>query len=273
MPLFRATFDLRGWGCQAVAVPRALIDGSDIAWERAGEGPPLLFLHGSGTTMAVNTILRKPYERRFDVLTMDHRATGESQIPDRAFTVADCAADALALVDLAGWDTFRVWGMSFGGMVAQELAVTVPERIDRLALLCTSPGGAGGSSYPLHEGPPSETVIDTRFTPEWLADHPRDQLLLEVLAKRLEGKTAEVIRGEGMQLDARRHHDVWDRLDRITCPTLVAAGRYDGLAPPERSEAIASRIPKATLRLYEGGHVFVVQDRTAMEGIIDYLAR
>jgi len=254
-------------------VPRALINGNDIAWDRAGDGPPLLFLHGSGSTVASNVLLRRPFERHFDVLTLDYRASGESEIPTGAFTMADCAADALALTDLAGWDRFRVAGMSFGGMVAQELAVTVPERIERLALLCTSPGGDGGASFPLHEGPPPATVIDTRFRPEWLADHPRDQVLLEVLAKRSEGKTFDVIRGEGMQLAARRHHDVWDRLDRISCPTLVAAGRYDGLAPLANSEAIASRITGSTLRVYEGGHVFVIQDRSAMEGVIDFLAR
>jgi pimeloyl-ACP methyl ester carboxylesterase len=254
-------------------VPRALIDGIDIAWERAGSGPPLLFLHGSGTSMAVNGVLRRPLERHFDVLTLDHRATGASQIPERGFTMADCARDALALVDLAGWDRFRVLGMSFGGMVAQELAVTVPDRVERLALLCTSAGGAGGSSFPLHEGPPAPTVIDTRFTPAWLADHPRDRFLIEMLAKRAEGKSFDEIRGEGMQLDARRHHDVWDRLDRITCPTLVAAGRYDGLAPMANSEAIASRIDGSIVRVYEGGHIFLIQDRTSMEGVIDFLVR
>jgi pimeloyl-ACP methyl ester carboxylesterase len=254
-------------------VPRVLVNGIDLAWERAGEGPPLLFLHGSGSSMASNVALRRPFERRFDVLTMDHRATGESQIPVQGFTMADCAADALALADLAGWERFRVLGMSFGGMVALELAVTAPERIERLALLCTSAGGDGGSSFPLHEGPPSATVIDTRFTPEWLADHPRDRTLLEVLAKRAEGKSFDTIRGEGMQLAARRHHDVWDRLDRIACPTLVAAGCYDGLAPLANSEALAERITDATLRVYEGGHVFVVQDRAAMGGTMDFLAR
>jgi 3-oxoadipate enol-lactonase len=254
-------------------MPLAPVNGVDIAWERNGEGPPLIFLHGTGSTVASNVMLRRPFERHFDVLTFDHRATGESEIPIGPFTMADCADDVLALADLAGWDQFRLLGISFGGMVAQEVAVTAPERVERLALLCTSPGGEGGSSYALHEGPPSPTVIDTRFTPEWLADHPRHRLLLEVLAKRAEGKSFDVIRGEGMQLDARRHHDVWDRLDRITCPTLVAAGRYDALAPPANSEAIASRIPGATLRYYEGGHVFVIQDRAAMRSVMDFLLR
>lgn len=254
-------------------MPRALVHGIDIAWERLGEGPPLVFLHGSGSSMASNVLLRRPFERVFDVLTLDHRATGESQIPTTGFTMADCAADVLALADLAGWERFRLIGISFGGMVAQEVAVTAPERVERLALLCTSAGGGGGSSFPLHESPPSPTVVDTRFTPAWLADHPRDRALLEVLAKRAEGKDYDTIRGEGMQLDARRHHDVWDRLDRIACPTLVAAGRYDGLAPLANSEAIASRIAGSTLRVYEGGHVFVVQDRAALGGAIDFLRR
>ncbi len=65
--------------------------------------------------------------------------------------MADYAADALALLDAVGWDTCRVVGVSFGGMVAQELAVTAPERVERLALCCTSPGGVGGASYPLQE--------------------------------------------------------------------------------------------------------------------------
>ena len=66
--------------------------------------------------------------------------------------------------------------------------------------------------------------------------------------------------GEHEQLQARRHHDVWDRLDRISCPTLVAAGRFDGIAPPANAEGIASRVPDAELRLYDGGHAFIAQD-------------
>ena len=65
---------------------------------------------------------------------------------------------------------------------------------------------------------------------------------------------------------------MWERLPKITAPTLVAGGRYDGIAPPANSEAIASQIPGATLRLYEGGHLFFVQDRTAMPDIVSFLA-
>jgi 3-oxoadipate enol-lactonase len=64
---------------------------------------------------------------------------------------------------------------------------------------------------------------------------------------------------------------VTDRLGVISCPTLVASGRYDGIAPVANGEAIATRVPDATLRVYEGGHAFFVQDRSALPEILDFL--
>ena len=176
-----------------------------------------------------------------------------------------------------------MFGVSFGGMVAQELAVTWPERVARLALACTSPGGPDASSYPLHELDrlsPAEraermlTVVDSRFSAEWFADHPADRGLVEMQAERAtQPKTDEQRRGERGQLEARRHHDVCDRLGRITSPTLVASGRYDGIAPPANGERIVAGIGAlAELRLYEGGHLFFVQDPAALPDITGFLA-
>jgi 3-oxoadipate enol-lactonase len=64
---------------------------------------------------------------------------------------------------------------------------------------------------------------------------------------------------------------VFDRLPAITCPTLVACGRYDGIAPPENAKAIAGQIPGADLREYEGGHAFFVQDPAAIPDVIGFL--
>src|SRR5262249_53405098 len=156
--------------------------------------------------------------------------------------------DAAALLDHAGWEQANVVGVSFGGMVAQELAVTYPGRIERLALMCTSPGGGGGASSPRHElGTRSERAPggsrtpapDTRFTPEWLDEQPGDRALAEMMAaRRSSEKSADQLRGEAEQLAARSRHDVCDRLGNITCPTLVASGRFDGIAPPSNGEAI-----------------------------------
>ena len=84
--------------------------------------------------------------------------------------------------------------------------------------------------------------------------------------------TAEQRRGEVEQLGARRHHDVWDRLPAVRCPTLVASGRYDGIAPLPNGEGIASRIPGAELRVYEGGHAFFAQDPAALPDVLAFLA-
>jgi 3-oxoadipate enol-lactonase len=85
-------------------------------------------------------------------------------------------------------------------------------------------------------------------------------------------KSAEVIRGERLQLVARVGHDVADRLHMIPCPTFVTAGKFDGIAPPVNSEAIIERIPNATLSLYEGGHMFLAQDPTAIREIRTFLS-
>ena len=107
----------------------------------------------------------------------------------------------------------------------------------------------------------------------WLAEHPTDRGLADHMAGRGDrARSAEQRRGEELQLEARRHHDVFDRLGAVTCPTLVAAGRYDGTAPVENSEAIARMIPGAELRVYEGGHMFLLQDPSAIGDILDFLA-
>lgn len=195
--------------------------------------------------------------------------------------MADYARDALALMDHVGWKSCRVFGVSFGGMVAQELAVTAPSRVERLVLACTSPGGEGGASYPLHEltqlddetrSEKMVPLLDTRFTPEFLAVNPADRAFASLITnRRIVDRTAERRQGELDQLLARSKHNVADRLSQVTSPTLVAAGRYDGIAPLANSEEIAARVQSAELRVYEGGHAFFVQDQRSIPEILDYL--
>lgn len=263
-------------------MPIVVANGIEIYYERRGGGPRLLFFNGSGATLATSAPLIWSFADRFEVVAHDQRGLGRTSIPLGPYMMADYAADAAALLDHLGWTTCRVIGVSFGGMVAQEFAVTWPERVERLALVCTSPGGIGGASYPLHElatlplderGARGLRILDTRFTPEWLATHPNDQMLVEMMAARNSApKTDEQLRGETAQLDARRHHDVCGRLGTITCPTFVACGRYDGIAPLANGEWIASHIAGARLRVYDGGHAFFIQDATALPEIVGFLA-
>ena len=255
-------------------------DDISINYQITGAGPRVLFFNGSGATLKGSELLIRSLSKECEVLAHDQRGLGLTSIPDGPYTMAQYAADAAALLDHVGWETCAVVGISFGGMVAQEFAVTFPERVERLALLCTSPGGAGGSSYPLHElGALSAeertakmpTLSDTRFTAEWLASHPADAQMMSMRNDQAV-KSADVIRGELLQLDARIGHDVANRLHLITCPTFVTAGKFDGIAPPVNSEAIVERVSDATMSLYEGGHMFVAQDPTAIREIRTFLS-
>ncbi|MEO5724535.1 MAG: alpha/beta hydrolase, partial [Ilumatobacteraceae bacterium] len=152
----------------------------EIYYERRGEGPPLLLFNGSGASVESSALLIDRLALHFEVLVHDQRGLGRTSVPHSAsaVTMGHYAADAAALLDHVGWTSCRVFGISFGGMVALEFAVTHPARVERLALVATSPGGEGGSSYPLHllaEMPPQERAfvslrnLDTRFTPSWLS--------------------------------------------------------------------------------------------------------
>lgn len=260
----------------------ARLNGIDVYYEQRGSGPRLLFLNGSGSSIESSGVIIDGLATGFEVLVHDQRGLGRTEVPSTAATMADYATDAKALLDHVGWSSCRVVGISFGGMVAQELAVTWPGLVERLALLCTSPGGEGGSSYPLHELgelPDDEAaakavqLLDTRFSPEWLASHPKDRGLVEYFAEQTGApKTDAARRGAAVQLGARRDHDVCARLGAITCPTFVAAGRFDGIAPVANSQAIVDRVPGAELRVYDGGHAFLVQDARAFPDVLGFLA-
>ena len=255
-------------------------DDISINYQITGSGPRLLFFNGSGATLKGSELLIRSLSKECEVLAHDQRGLGLTSIPEGPYTMAQYATDAAALLDHVGWKTCSVVGISFGGMVAQEFAVTFPQRVERLALLCTSAGGSASSSYPLHElgalsvderASKMATLSDTRFTPEWLASHPSDAQLMSMRGESTT-KSADVIRGERLQLAARADHDVANRLHLISCPTFVAAGKFDGIAPPVNSEAIAERISGATMSVYEGGHMFLAQDPTAIREIRPFLS-
>jgi pimeloyl-ACP methyl ester carboxylesterase len=262
-------------------VPTVHANRIDIYYEQRGSGPRLLYFQGSGQTLAKSGMMVDGFAKQFDVVAHDQRGLGQTEIPPGPYEMADYAADAAALLDAVGWDSCRAVGTSFGGMVAQELAVTWPERVERLALVCTSPGGTY-ASYPLHtlaDLPPDEakalgaTLLDSRFTPDWLAEHDDDRALVEMITTMQGAPSSdEARRGELAQLDARSRLDVLDRLPAISCPTFIAAGRYDMIAPPANSEAIAARVADSQLRLYEGGHVFFLQDPRAIPDVLEFLA-
>lgn len=255
--------------------------GVTLCVARKGVGPPLLALTGTGGDLRApsgRVFLDSPYlNRAFEVVSFDHRALGRSSGPAGKYAMADYADDAAALLDTLGWHTpVRVLGASFGGMVAMMLAIRRPERVGRLALLCSSPGGAL-PSFPLQEWmelPPEDAALnlakrlDTR--PEMRDTNVR------VFAQSLTRGEQRVRKSAGhqRQLLARAEHDCYATLGAIKMPTLISGARHDGIAPLEAQYFMHAAIPGSELQLYDGGHFYFVADSgAALQGAAEFLLR
>ena len=255
------------------------LDEATICYERAGAGPPLLHVGGSGGDLRrAPSPLAWPGAERFDQVVYDHRGLGRSRAadPDAQPSMADFAADALALVDHLGWERFALLGISFGGMVAQEVAIRARERVARLVLACTSSGGAGGASAPLHAiaslPAPQRTARMVELIDARTREDPALRASLTALVEERGEPDQRLAQANARQLEARRHHDTWDRLGDIRAPTLVAAGRHDGIAPLRNARGLAARIAGARFEVFEGGHSFLAQDARAWPLVAEFLA-
>jgi 3-oxoadipate enol-lactonase len=257
-------------------MPFAALADVDLYFEERGDGPALLYVGGTGSDLRVPpSPLGWPIMKGFRAIAFDHRGLGQSKPhdPDLQPTMADFAEDALQLLEALNVERFSLVGVSFGGMVALEIALRANERLDRLVLLCTSSGGAGGSSAPLHEvyrlEPPQRDAALRALTDLRVDSDPEVTAFFELMAKN----RGPVIVTEGLlrQLDARAGHDTWDRLGALTVPTLIAAGRFDPMAPLANSIALNTAILGSELRTYDGGHPFFFQDRQAFHDIAEFL--
>lgn len=260
----------------------ARIDGLNFYYERAGAGPRLLFISGSGGDLRTQpNVFASPLAKAFDLAAYDQRGLGRTDKPDVPYSMAQYGDDAAALMDHLGWEDALVVGVSFGGMVAQELVLRHAKRVSKVVLACTSPGGAGGASYPFHEIEHLKgdararhmiPISDTRRDDAWAKANAEDyERFVEMAAADPFADEPGRDAGAHRQFEARADHDTWDRLPSITCPVLIAAGKYDGIALPATQERMAARIAGAQLQWFEGGHLFMMQDRAAYPAIISFL--
>jgi 3-oxoadipate enol-lactonase len=264
-------------------MPFMNIGSISIYYEIKGAGPKVLYIPGtSGDLRRTATGLTTPLIDNFEVLSYDLRGLGQTDKPDIDYTMEDYANDAAGLLDALGWGNCCVIGVSFGGMIAQELALRYPNKVSRLVLACCSSGGLGGSSFPLHELiglSPEDTVkasiprLDIRLDEGWKLEHPE-----EYAKKFSDGLAAYhfardepgAIQGKKRQVLARKDHNTYERLPSLDLPVLVCGGKYDGQAEPGVVEMLAKTIPGANLEYFEGGHTFLQQDPNAYETVIDF---
>src|ERR1700752_4587568 len=122
-------------------MPFAEDDGVKIYWEELGQGAPLLLIMGLGWASYLWHRTRPVVAQRYRTITLDNRGVGRSDVPEGPYPIAVMASDAAAVLDAAGVESADVFGVSMGGMIAQEFALQYPKRVRSLILGCTAAGG------------------------------------------------------------------------------------------------------------------------------------
>jgi 3-oxoadipate enol-lactonase len=240
-----------------------------IAWERHGAGPPVLLIHGLGYARWGWEPVVERLARTFEAILFDNRGVGESDAPPGPYTAAEMAADAVQVLDEAGVECAHVVGTSLGGMIAQELALGHPERVNRLVLACTTPGGP--QAFPM----PQRTVelMQARATlreyvENALEPDPRLELVDRILVHR--ERTAQGFEPWAAQAAAGAAFDAHDRLGSVAATTLVQHGDGDVVVDPGNANLLAEAIPDARLSIYEGcGHLFMWQEPERFVGELE----
>lgn len=216
--------------------------------------PVLVLANSVGTTAALWEPQLPRLLEQFCVLRVEHRGHGGAPVPRGPYRIADLGGDLLALLDRLGLRRVSFAGISLGGMVGMWLAANSPERVDRLALVCTSaylPPAEGwlARAARVRRGGTAavaDTVVPRWFTPDFARRQPD---IVARAAGMLAGIPAE---GYAGCCEAIADLDLRPVLGRIVAPTLVIAGEQDLPTPPEHGRTIAEAIPDARLVVLPG---------------------
>ncbi len=260
-----------------------------------GQGYPLVLMHGGPSLDHTTLLPLEPLADQYSLIFYDHRCNGRSEGADvSSMTMDNLTADADALRQALGYDQWAVLGHSFGGNVALEYALRYPQNLSRLILMNT----CGDQWWANHNAPEllakrgfsADTVEAARrffngrvTVGEYLPTvmkliraysyhssfwyHPS----LMTLAMKVGLGPPMKLRPEALIFGYQNMQGwtVMDRLGEIKVPTLVVAGRYDFLFPPEHQAILADRIPDARLELIEcAGHNPQVEESDVTVGII-----
>ncbi len=246
-------------------------DGARIHYEVHGEPrrPPLVLLEGMGGDLPGWRRNVPHLAAELFVIAYDHRGNGHSGAPDAPTTMATYRDDCLALLDELRVERAHLYGQSFGGMVALELALTHPERVRSLVLAATHPGHRHAVSS--RGRTPKDRPWLQLYAPSFAEAHP------EHVEEDLRVGQAQPQHPEGQrrQWEAMRAWDAYDRLPEVGVPTLVLHGSEDQMIDAGNARLMAERIPGAELVLLEGaGHVYhSEQADRADEVVLDFLRR
>jgi pimeloyl-ACP methyl ester carboxylesterase len=250
-----------------------------IYWDEEGAGEPVLLIMGLGYPSVMWWRTRPILAERYRTIAFDNRGVGRSDSPPGPYPIPLMTADAAAVLDACGCESAHLYGVSMGGMIAQEFALQYPGRVRSLILGCTAAGGPQavkaepevieflrqrGSEDPVAALEAAVPYIYDPATPRTLIDE--DIALRKQWVPKPESYVAQL-----MGIFA---WEAYSRLDQIKAPTLVIHGESDRLVPFGNGELIAARIPGARLvRLPHAGHIYTTdQGQAAQAAILEFLA-
>ena len=262
-------------------MPIARHDGVDLHWEASGDGEPVLLVMGLGMSATGWWRTVPVLAERFRVLAFDNRGMGRSGRPDGPYTTAVMAGDCAAVLDAAGVDAAHVYGISLGGMIAQEVALRHPGRVRRLVLGATTPGG------PRHVAPDAATLAFFRRRAELSAEEAvwasvpynygpstralHGQRVADDIAQRLRFPVEPA--PYAAQLEAALGHDAHDRLGAVRAPTLVVHGLEDRMVLPANAHLLTAAIAGARLDAWPGaGHLYPTDEPRADRAVAAFLS-
>jgi pimeloyl-ACP methyl ester carboxylesterase len=254
-----------------------------LAYDVRGRGSPLVLIQGVGVGRWGWEPVADRLARRFQVITIDNRGIGASDAPPGHYSARMMADDVLAVLDHAGIRRASLVGTSLGGMIAQELALAHPERVDKLVLVATIPGGPRsrpmplGTSYLFASAPLMTSQAKLRefvqktLGPATLRRRPR-------IARRLAARKLahpQTQRAWRAQTEAGMLFNPLGRQRRITQPTLVVQGTADQVVAPGNAEVLAGLLPNARVQRFDGaGHLlYWERPRPFLRLVTDFLTR
>jgi len=252
--------------------------GAKIYWDEKGSGEPLLLIEGLSYPSYMWHRARPILAQTYRTIALDNRGVGQSDVPAGVYSIELMASDAAAVLDAAGGQSAHVFGVSMGGMIAQEFALQYPKRVGSLILGCTAAGGPHAVQPEPHV---LEILMRQGMTPEeakeaiipfiYDAGTPRERIDEDMAIRMKWYPTAQ---GYLSQLQGILGWEAYSRIAQITAPTLVIHGETDTLIPPANGRLIAERIPGAKLMMIpRASHIFETdQPGVANRAILEHLS-
>ena len=256
------------------------VEGVQIVCRTLGKGPPLLVLNGFAATSADwDPCFIDRLASYHKLILLNNRGIGGSRDEGQPFDIAKLADDTARVIQTLGIERANVMGWSMGGFIAQALASSYADRIDKLVLLSTDPGGIEAD---LASPVVWSKLIDSSGTPDEQARRllfllfPKDaaesfyRKFGDIVAAARAQLPVDLLNRQAAAMDAWHRNGISNQLGEIRVPVLIAAGTDDIVIPASNALKLVNAIPDAWLAQFpHGGHAFIAQYPRALADLIN----